>query len=96
MLHYEGGGPSRRSFCLFWRETKQRPELEIFDTTGSGQGNASQSVWKKELREGSWQMVTQRGSRQRSAEGSSEGRPVRDELAFLVACRSFAKTTRQR
>ena len=29
LWHYEGGALSRRSFCLFWRETKQTPELEI-------------------------------------------------------------------
>ena len=45
--HYEVGTPSRRSFCLFWRETKQRPELEIFNATRSGQGNASQGVEKR-------------------------------------------------
>ena len=36
------GALSRRSFCLFWRETKQRP-----DATGNGQGNASQRVGKR-------------------------------------------------
>ena len=40
LWHYEGGTPSRRSFCLFWRETKQRPGLEISDETGSGVGKA--------------------------------------------------------
>ena len=32
-----GGTPGRRFLCLFWRKTKQRPELEISDETGSGE-----------------------------------------------------------
>ena len=40
------GVPSRRYFCLFWRETKQSPELEIFDATWSGQGNVSHLLEK--------------------------------------------------
>ena len=77
-------------FCLFWRETKQRPQLEIFDETGSGQGNAREEL-EKEPREGSWRRVTQRGSRQRTVEetsgreiesrGSEEDR--QDEFAVL-------------
>ena len=85
---------------------------------GSEQGNANRESWKKEPTEDNWRRVTQRGSRQRTAEeisrakGSEEDRQdefavlsrqrsavrktVRDELAFLVARRSFAKTTRQR
>ena len=117
-----GGPPSKRSLCLFWHETKQRPELEIFDETGSGQENAREGSWKKEPREGSWHRGDTKGQsttdsrRDQSGEiesrGSEEDRQdeltvpsrqrstvrkmVRDELAFLVACRSFAKTTRQR
>ena len=61
-------------FVCFGAKPNKGPN---FDATGSGQGNASQQSWKKELREGSWRRVTQKGSRQRSAEGSSEGKPVR-------------------
>ena len=57
MWHYVGGTPGRRFLCLFRRKTKQRPELEISDKTGSGGGKAS-------LREarGSVGKGTQRGS----------------------------------
>ena len=107
--HYEGGAPSRRSFCLFWHETKQMPELENFDAAWSEKGNAWGGSWKKKLRKGSWRRVTQRGSRQRTAEGTSQyvrrqtrwfrspesttvsSEEDKDESAFLVACRSFAK-----
>ena len=40
------GAPSRRSFCLFWRETKQRPEPAIFDVTGSEKGNEREELAK--------------------------------------------------
>ena len=47
MWHYEGGAPSRRSFCLFWRETKQRPELEIFEWDREmGKGRLSEALEK--------------------------------------------------
>ena len=54
-----GGTPGRLFLCLFWRETKQRPELEISDKTGSG-GEKRQLV--KEPREGQLAKETQRGS----------------------------------
>ena len=34
-------------FGLFWRENKQRSEIEIFEETGSGQGDAREGVGKK-------------------------------------------------
>ena len=50
LWHYEGGAPSKRSFFLFWRETKQRPEIEISTRPEVGKGTPERS-WKKELRE---------------------------------------------
>ena len=65
--HYVGGTPSRRSPCLFWRETQTkglnsrsptRPEVEV----------------ERKVREKtgvSWRRKTQRCSRQRGAEETS-------------------------
>ena len=83
--HDVGGPLSRRSLCLFWRETKQMPELKISTRPEVGKGTP---VWssKKEPTGGSWRKVTQKGSRHRTAEetsrheiesSSSEGRPVK-------------------
>ena len=81
-----GGEPSRRSICLFWRETKQRPEFEIFDETGSGQGNARERIRKgtqrEELAKGDVEgQSTTDSRRDQSAwereSWSSEGRPVK-------------------
>ena len=59
--HYVGGPLSRRSLCLFWRETKQRPELEISTGPEVGKGTPVKS-WKKELSAGSWRRARQKGS----------------------------------
>ena len=59
--HYVGGPLSRRSLCLFWRETKQRPELKISTWPEVGRECQSES-WKKEPREKSWQRETHSGS----------------------------------
>ena len=44
-----GGTPGRRFLRLFWRETKQRPELEISDETRSGRGKAGPREAREEL-----------------------------------------------
>ena len=47
-----GGTPGRRSLCLFWRETKQRPELgsltrpEVGEKRPVGKGTQRGSVSK--------------------------------------------------
>ena len=104
LWHYEGGAPSRRSFCLFWRETKQRPGLEISDETGSGVGKAgpreTRRSWKKEPRGRSWQRATERGSWESTRDSRRDqsawdrvqqqwGKTSQDELAFLVALWKF-------
>ena len=71
--HYVGGTLGS-SLCLFWRETKQRPELEISDKTRSG---GEKTSWQRNPERGSWRRETQRGSRKRTVEGISQ-----DELAF--------------
>ena len=83
LWHYVGGPLSKRFLCLFWRETKQRPEIEILTRPEVGKGTPVRS-WKKELREGSWRWATERavGSRhwtakeisQHEIESSSSGR----------------------
>ena len=89
------GGPlSRRSLCLFWCETKQRPEFEIFDE--AGQGNTSQSNWKKEPREGSWRRAAEETSRHEIESRSNEGRPVKMSQHSSWLCGNFAKDACQR
>ena len=69
-------GPlSRQSLCLFWLETKQRPEPAIFDVTGSGQGNASREVGQGS-REGSWRQATGDGEGQLAVDTGQQKRPV--------------------
>ena len=86
-----GGPPSRRSLCLFWRETKQSPELEISDKTGSGgeknswQRNPERVSWQRNPKKASWRKEMQRGRRERTAEGTSQ-----DELAVQSGQRSAA------
>ena len=74
-----GGALSRRSFCLFWRETKQRLELEIFDATGSGVGKAGPRVdrgqWARERQRRQLEKGTQR---ERLAKGDVEGQSTTD------------------
>ena len=93
--HYVGGPLSRRSLCLFWRETKQRPELETSTWPEVGKGTRERS-WKKEPREGSWRRATERDSWQSTPDSRRDesawdsvqkqwGKASQDELAFLVA-----------
>ena len=79
--HYEVCVPSRRSLCLFWRETKQRPELEISDETGSGEGKAGPreatgASWQRNPERVSWRRETQRQS-------TTEGRGEWSDLSWL-------------
>ena len=67
-------------------------ERQIREKPGQWARERQRRSWKKELREGNWRRETQRVSRQRSAMKKT----VKDELAFLVACRSFEKNARQR
>ena len=107
MWHYAGGTPGRQSLCLFWRETKQRPELEISDKTGSG---GEKTSWKRNPERASRRRVTQRGSWEQTAEGTSqyelavqsgkqsaEGGSEEDDQRWVEIptgfCRSFAKNT---
>ena len=89
LWHYVGGTPGRRSLCLFWRETKQMPELEISDKTGSGgektswQRKPERVCWQRNPERVSWRRETQRGSRERTAEGTSQ-----DDLAIQSGQRS--------
>ena len=91
LWHYVGGPLSRRSLCLSWHETKQRPEPAIFNAIGSGQGNArerergvGQRNPEKSVGDGLGRRAV--GSRHRTAEETSrheiessitEGRPVK-------------------
>ena len=90
-----------RSLCLFWRETKQRSELEI---STRPEGNASQELEEGTQRR-SWWRETQSGScsRQRTAAETSrhgigsrsrKGRPVRISRHSKWLCRNFARNTR--
>ena len=98
--HYEGGAPSRRSFCLFWRETKQRPELEIFDATGSGQGNANQGVGKrnpeKAVGEGRRRGTVDTGQQKRPVGTRESPGAVREDLSRWVSIpRGFVEISRR-
>ena len=85
-----GGRPGRQFLCLFWREIKQRPELEISDETGCGGRKAGTRKARGAVGKG-----TQRGSvsgegRRREAVDNGQQKEavrktVKDELAFLVA-----------
>ena len=88
LWHYVGGPLSRRSLCMFWRETKQRPENRDLPETGSRQGNASRRVGRRnpEKAVGDGRRWGAVGSRHRTAEetsrhetesSGSEGRPVK-------------------
>ena len=98
MWHYEGGAPSRRSFCLFWHETKQRPDLEISTRLEVGKG----TLVREELEEGTQRRQLAKGD----AEGQSTpdsrrdqsgwdrvqeqwGKTGQDESAFFVALWKF-------
>ena len=84
-----GGMPGRRSLCLFWRETRQRPELEISDKTGKGgakrswQMNPERVSGQRNPERVSWRRETQRGSQERTAEAASQ-----NELAVQSGQRS--------
>ena len=71
MWHYVGVPPSRRSLCLFWRETRQRVWTRDLDMTGSRKRTWVKS-WTKELRsqlvtgDGEWQMKSTPNSRETS------------------------------
>ena len=99
--HYVGGPPSRRSLCLFWRETRQRVWTRDFDATGSRKGIPVGS-WKKEPREVSWRQARQKGTWQSTPDSRRDqsawdrfqqrwGKTSHDELAFLVALLEFCK-----
>ena len=68
--HYMGGPLSRRSFCLFWYDTKQRPELEISTRPEVDKGTPEKEL-EKGTQRGSWRRKTQKSSRQRTAEETS-------------------------
>ena len=96
------GGPlSRRSLCLFWRETKLRPELEISTRREVGTGTPESGVGKrnseKAVGEG-WRRGQSRPDSRRDQSAWNRvqeqwGRTSQDESAFLVACGNFAKKT---
>ena len=83
LWYYVDGTRARRFLCLFWRENKQRPELEISDETGSGGGKAGSREARVGVRKGTQRRETQRGSRERTAEGTSQ-----DELVVQSRQRS--------
>ena len=99
LWYYVGGSLSRRYLCLFWRETKQRPELEISTRLEVGKGTPVRS-WKKEPTGNSWRRATERGSWQSTPDNRRHqsawdrvhhqwGKTSQDELAFLVAWWKF-------
>ena len=67
------GAPSRQSFCLFWRETKQRPELEISTRPEVGKG----TLVREELEEGTHRRQLAKGD----AEDGLSMDSRRDQLA---------------
>ena len=74
----------------WWHYVGGRPELEISDETGSWGGKAGPreargAVGKRNPERVSWRRETWRGSRERTAEGTSQ-----DELAFQSGQRSAA------
>ena len=75
-FHHVGGPISRRSLCQSWRETKQRPGLEISDETGSGVGKAGPRETRRQLEEGtpggSWRRVTERDGWQSTPDSRSD------------------------
>ena len=85
LLHYVGGPPSRRSLCLFWRETKQRPVPAISTRPEVGRERPRELDKRTERRQlakgdASGQLTPDSRSDQSAWEiGSSrsEGRPVK-------------------
>ena len=78
-----------------WARERQRRQLAKGDTEGQlttdsrrDQSGEIESRGSEEDRQDEFAVLSQ--------QRSSVRKTVRDELAFLVACRSFVKTTRQR
>ena len=83
MWHYVGGPLSRRSLCLFWRETKQRAWARDLRRdrkwvrereSGVGRRNAQKSVCDGD---GSRHRAAEETSRHEIGSSSSEGRPIK-------------------
>ena len=89
MWHYVGGTPGRRCLCLFWRETKQRPELEISDETGSGGERQFREKPERAVGKGIQRGSVGEGRHREAVDNGQQTEAVRktvkDELAFLVA-----------
>ena len=88
LWHYVGGPPSRRSLCLFWRETRQRVWARDLRRDRKwvreresriGQRNPEEGSWRRETQDGSWAVDTGQRRDQSDEIGSSrsEGRPVK-------------------
>ena len=103
LWHYEGDAPSRRSFCLFWRETKQSLSSRFW----RDRKWARESEW--ELEEGTHRRQLAKGdaegqsttdsretSRHEIGSKSSEGRPVKMSQHSSWLCGNYAKDARQR
>ena len=70
------GGPlNRRSLCLFWRETEQRPELKISTRLEVGKGTPKE---RQELDKGTQrrQLATVDGEGQLAVDTGQQKRPV--------------------
>ena len=48
LWHYVAGPLSRRSLCLLWRKTKQRPDLEISTRPEVGKGTPVRELAKED------------------------------------------------
>ena len=90
------GWAAKQTIPLFWRETKQRPELEISTRPEVGKGTPVRS-WKKEPRGSDGRRRGAVDSRHRTSERpvawdrvqQQWGKTSQDELAFLVALWKF-------
>ena len=95
MWHNVGVPLSKRSLCLFWCEAKQKAWTRDlrrdrkWEKKGVGKGTQ-----REELAKGDAEGQSSTNSRRVQSAWDSPGvvrKTVKDELAFLVDCRSFAQ-----
>ena len=109
LWHYVDGPPSRRSLCLFWRETRQRvldsrsrtrPEVGKGtrewerERERAGRRNSWEVSWRRETRSGQSTPEQKRQSAWERVQ-SQWGKISQDESGLLVVYRIFASVSLQ-
>ena len=109
LWHYVGGPPSRRSLCLFWRETEQRAwtrdlrrdrKWEGKGRSGEAKGAVGKGTQRRSVGEERRREAVENGSGKDQSRwvSSLQKEAVKEDSQTLVGipcgfCRSFAKNT---